>query len=276
MKCRDELLLVRLRGSAPLPKAMQLHFKESGQGSAVVLLHGLFGSSDNWHHIAIRLAESFHVFAVDQRNHGQSPHSEKMNYPLMAADVNEFMASRGIETTVVIGHSMGGKTAMQFALQFPQRVEKLVVADMAPRAYVPAHEKIFAALLALDLRSFSARPEIEDALAPEIPNLVLRRFLLKNLGRNIAGEFFWKINLRGLSENYLQLRKRVSALSPFAKPTLFIRGGKSNYINPEDEPLIRELFPQSEMQTIAEASHWVHADQSEEFLRLALNFLQPV
>lgn len=252
---------------------MQLHFKESGQGRAVILLHGLFGSSDNWHPIALRLAENFHVFALDQRNHGHSPHSDAMNYPLMAGDVDEFMAAHGLATAVVIGHSMGGKTAMQFALQFPQRVEKLVVADMAPRAYAAAHDSIFAALLALDLKSFSTRPEIEDALAPEIRNLVLRRFLLKNLGRDAGGKFFWKINLRGIAENYLRLGEPVSAAAPFTKPALFIRGGKSNYLKPEDEPLIRELFPQSRIETIAAASHWVHADQPEEFLRRLRDFL---
>ena len=252
---------------------MQLHFKESGQGRAVILLHGMLGSSDNWHFIALRLAESFQVFALDQRNHGQSPHSDEMNYRLMAADANEFMAARGLESASVVGHSMGGKTAMQFALQFPNRVEKLIVADVAPRAYAPAHEKIFTALLALDLKSLSSRQAIEDALATEIPNLVLRRFLLKNLGRNVAGGFFWKMNLRGSAENYLQLREPLSAPVPFAKPALFIRGGKSNYINPQDKPKIRELFPQSQIQTMTTAGHWVHADQPEEFLRLVLDFL---
>ena len=197
-----------------------------------------------------------------------------MNYPLMAEDVNKFMASRGLETAMVIGHSMGGKTAMQFALQFPERVERLIVADMAPRAYAPAHEKIIAAQLALDLKSFATRQEIEDALAPEIPELVLRRFLLKNLGRNAAGEFFWKINLRGLAENYPSLREPVSHPGPFTRPTLFIRGGKSNYLNPEDESLIRELFPQAKIQTIAGAGHWIHADAPDEFLRLAWEFLR--
>ena len=252
---------------------MQLHFKESGQGRAVILLHGLFGSSDNWHFIALRLAESFHIFAVDHRNHGQSPHHAEMNYPLMAGDVNKFMAARGLESALVIGHSMGGKTAMQLALQFPERVEKLVVADMAPRAYAPAHDKIFAALLALNLPSFQTRQQIEDALAPEIPNLVLRRFLLKNLGRNTDGNFIWKINLDGLAKNYLKLGEPVAAAAPFAKPTLFIRGGKSKYIKAEDEPLIRELFPRSQIQTIAAASHWVHADEPQEFLRLLFDFL---
>ncbi|HZL77438.1 MAG TPA: alpha/beta fold hydrolase [Candidatus Limnocylindrales bacterium] len=253
---------------------MRLHFKESGQGRALILLHGLFGSADNWHHIALRLAEDFHVFAVDQRNHGQSPHSDEINYPLMAADVNKFMTSCGIESAIVIGHSMGGKTAMQLALQFPGKVEKLIVADMSPRAYAPAHEKILAAQLALDLESFSTRQEIEEALAPEIPNLVLRRFLLKNLGRNSAGEFFWKINLRGLAENSVRLREMISSPAPFTKPALFIRGGKSDYLRAADELEIRELFPQVKIQTIAEASHWVHADQPEEFVRLVLNFLE--
>ena len=252
---------------------MQLHFKESGKGEAVILLHGLFGSSDNWQPIALRLAEKFRVFALDQRNHGQSPHSDEMNYPLMAADVDRFMAARGLATARVIGHSMGGKTAMQFALQFPGRVEKLVIADMAPRAYAPAHDQIFAALLALDLPAFQTRPQIEDALAAGIPNLVLRRFLLKNLGRDDAGKFFWKINLRGLADNYLQLGEPVSAIAPFAKPALFIRGAKSKYLQSGDEPRIRELFPQSQIQTIAEASHWVHADRPEEFLRRLLDFL---
>ena len=252
---------------------MKLHFTESGQGRAVILLHGLFGSADNWHPIALRLAELFHVIAVDQRNHGLSPHSDEMNYPLMAADVNAFMVARGLEKAVVIGHSMGGKTAMQFALRFPERVEKLVVSDMAPRAYAPAHDKIFSALLALDLTAFQTRQQIEDALAVEIPNLVLRRFLLKNLGRAVAGEFFWKLNLRAIAENYPHLREPVSVLIPFLKPALFIRGGRSNYVNPEDEPLIRALFPQVEFQTIAEAGHWLHADAPEEFLRRLLAFL---
>jgi esterase len=252
---------------------VQLHFKDSGQGRALILLHGLLGSSDNWHPIALRLAENFHVFALDQRNHGQSPHSAEMNYSSMAQDVNEFLAARKIEKAFVIGHSMGGKTAMQFALQFPHKVEKLVVADIAPRDYAPAYEKIFAALLALELKTFSARQEIEETLAPEISSLVLRRFLLKNLGRDADGNFFWKINLRGLSENYFQIRAAIPASTPLAKPVLFIRGGKSDYIKPEDEPLMRELFPQSEIQTIHGAGHWVHGDASDEFLRLVLDFL---
>jgi len=252
---------------------MQLNFKEYGQGRPVVLLHGLFGSLDNWHPIALRLAESFRVFALDHRNHGQSPHSTEMDYPVMAADVDRFLTGRGLASAMVIGHSMGGKAAMQLALHFPARVEKLVVADMAPRAYAAAHDKIFAALLALDLPRYQQRAQIEEALAPAIPNPVLRRFLLKNLGRNEAGGLFWKINLPDIAQNYWRLREPVAGEAPFTGPVLFLRGGKSKFILPEDEPLIREWFPAAQIRTIPEAGHWVHSDQPAEFLRLVLEFL---
>jgi pimeloyl-ACP methyl ester carboxylesterase len=171
---------------------------------------------------------------------------------------------------------MGGKAAMQFALQFPKRVEKLVVVDMAPRAYAPAHDAIFTALLALDLQKFENRVQIETALAPEIADLALRRFLLKNLGRNSAGGFSWKINLAGVAKNYPHLCAPVFHPRPFDRPVLLVRGGKSDYLHPNDEPGIHALFPQVNLQTIAGAGHWVHADQPEEFLSMVLKFLRPV
>ena len=252
---------------------MQLHYKMSGQGRAVMLLHGLLGSSDNWHPLALRLAASFQVFALDLRNHGRSPHALEMDYSLMAGDVEEFLIEHRIANVMVIGHSMGGKTAMQFALQFPHRVDKLVVADMAPRAYAPVHHKIFNALLALDLSAFSTRMEMEAALARDIPDLVLRRFLLKNLGRDAAGGYYWRIPLRALSQNYPQLCKPIGPERPFAKPALFLRGGSSNYVNAGDAGLIHELFPRAEMQTIQEAGHWIHGDQPEEVFRRLIAFL---
>lgn len=252
---------------------MQLHFKQLGHGEPLVLLHGLFGQSDNWFGVAPRLAEEFHVFALDLRNHGHSPHHPEMDYPLMAADVGKFFATQMIESAHVIGHSMGGKVAMQFALDFPARVKKLVVVDMAPRAYKRVHDKIFAALLALDLNAFQTRQQIEEALAPEIPSLNLRRFLLKNLGRDDQGSFFWKMNLRGVAENYFQLGKVLAGGKAFDGPALFIRGGRSDYINVSDEMEIQRRFPAAEIQTIPVASHWVHADAPEEFVRLVLEFL---
>lgn len=252
---------------------MQLHFKQLGCGEPLILLHGLFGSGDNWFGVAPKLAEKFHIFAPDLRNHGHSPHHVEMDYPLMAADVEKFFAAQKIETAHVIGHSMGGKVAMQFALDFPARLKKLVVVDMAPRAYARTHDKIFAALLALDLNAFQTRQQIEESLAPEIPSLNLRRFLLKNLGRDEREKFIWKMNLRGVAENYSRLGEVLGAQNHFEKPTLFIRGGKSDYVNAHDETEILKLFPSAEIRTIASADHWVHADAPEEFLRLVLAFL---
>ncbi len=252
---------------------MQLHFQQLGHGEPLVLLHGLFGSGDNWFGVAPKLAVEFHVFAPDLRNHGHSPHHVEMDYPLMATDVEKLFAAQKIQSAHVIGHSMGGKVAMQFALDFPARVKKLVVVDMAPRAYAQSHDKIFAALLALELNLFQNRQQIEEALAPEIPSLNLRRFLLKNLGRDDHGKFVWKMNLRGVAENYVHLGKVLRGGKTFGNPALFIRGGKSDYINAADAAEILILFPAAEIQTIATANHWVHADAPEEFVRLVLEFL---
>jgi pimeloyl-ACP methyl ester carboxylesterase len=252
---------------------MQLHFKQLGRGEPLVLLHGLFGSADNWFGVAPKLAERFHVFILDLRNHGQSPHHAEMDYSQMAADVEKFFVAHQLENAAVVGHSMGGKVAMQFALDFPARVKKLVVVDMAPRAYPRVHDQIFTALLALDLQSFQTRSQMEDALAADIPSLHLRRFLLKNLGRNDDGSFRWKLNLRGVAENYSRLGEVLSAQNHFEKATLFIRGGKSDYIATADELEIKRLFPASQIQTIATANHWVHADAPDEFVRLVLEFL---
>jgi pimeloyl-ACP methyl ester carboxylesterase len=275
---------------------MQLHLKQLGHGEPVVLLHGLFGQADNWFGVAPKLAEKFHLLIPDLRNHGHSPHHPEMDYPLMAADVDKFFAAQQIESAHVIGHSMGGKVAMQLALDFPARVKKLVVMDIAPRAYQRTHDHIFDALLALDLQQFRMRQEIEDVLEPDIPSLGLRRFLLKNLGRDNHGNFVWKMNLRGVAENYLNLGKVVERRSPdrrvvvgeentlhrnpaipndigFAGSTLFIRGGKADYITAADEPEIRQLFPSAKIQTIPEAGHWIHADAPEEFVSMVLDFL---
>ncbi len=252
---------------------MQLFSKEYGQGRAIVLLHGLFGSSDNWHYVAMQLSEHFRVFPLDLRNHGQSPHSDEMNYPLMAADVVKFLDSKNVEAATIIGHSLGGKTAMQFALQFPERTEKLIVEDMAPRAYASVYENFMVAMLALDLSKYQARQQIEEALAPEIPDLTLRRFLLKNLGRNSEGRFFWKIYLEGIRKNAAALRAPISSSTPFTKPALFVRGEKSDYVRVEDEILIRQLFPHSKIESIAGAGHWVHSEKPEEFMSLVREFL---
>jgi len=252
---------------------MKLFFKSYGRGTPLILLHGLFGSVDNWHVIATRLADQFQVVTTDLRNHGQSPHSDEINYPVMAGDMVELLAALGWSSANILGHSMGGKVAMQLALTRPELVQKLIVADMSPRGYTPLHNEIIAALNALDVASFASRTEIEEALAGPIPSLNLRRFLLKSLGRAADGTFEWKINLSGLARGYPNLRAAVTGPRPYTGPTLFIRGSQSEYIRATGEPSILEQFPQSSVTTLEDAGHWLHADNPEEFTRLVREFL---
>jgi esterase len=258
--------------------AMQLHFKKLGQGPPLVMLHGLFGSLDNWLGVAPTLAESFSLYLVDLRNHGQSPHDAEMNYSVMAADVGEFFDRHALDRASVIGHSMGGKAAMQFALNFPARVEKLVVVDMTPRASPLDHEIIFKALLALDPAKFESRRQMEEALEPDIPDLVVRRFLLKNLrsvasSSSSASHFEWRIPLDILFKNYPKICEAMPVHASFPGPVLFLRGGKSHYVPENSLQEIRALFPQARIETISGAGHWVHADAREEFLQRTLKFL---
>jgi esterase len=253
---------------------MQLHFQSFGQGPPLIILHGLFGSLDNWHSISQGLAADFQVFAIDQRNHGRSPHAAEMSYPLMAEDLKEFLANQKLGAINLLGHSMGGKTAMLFALTYPEFVEKLIVVDMAPRVYSERHREILNALSALDLGSLKSRTEMESQLASSIPDLAVRRFLLKNVKRDEAGTFYWQMNLRAIEANYAQLSEAVSSERPFEKPTLFIRGERSNYIRDQDLPAIEKLFPRVEHCKIAGAGHWVHADSPEAFLRKVREFFK--
>jgi esterase len=252
---------------------MQLNFKSLGQGRPLVLLHGLFGSLDNWLGVTPKLAQHFQLFLPDLRNHGASPHSPEMNYPAMAADLAEFFDAQKLDAANLLGHSLGGKVAMQFASQFPHRVEKLIVVDIDPRAYPHEHDVIFAALLSLDLKKFQNRKEVEDTLAPAIPDLTLRRFLLKNLRHTSDSALEWRIPLNAIFENYPKLCRPLPAKEPFSKPTLFIRGGQSPYIDDADYPLIHQFFPAATIETIPQAHHWVHADAPNEFVRLILEFL---
>lgn len=253
---------------------MRLHFRELGHGRPLILLHGLLGSLDNWSGIARRLAEERQVFALDQRNHGESPHHPEMDYPRMAGDVRSFMDTHGLPEVDLLGHSMGGKTAMTLALLHPDRVRRLVLVDIAPRGYARRHDFILDALAALDLSSLRARSEVEQALAPAIPSVALRRFLVKGVGHNRDGSLRWKFNIESLRENYDCLGAAVTGPGRFEKPVLFIRGARSDYINENDEAEIRRLFPSAQMVTIPEAGHWLHAEQPEIFLRHVREFLE--
>jgi esterase len=252
---------------------MRLHFHAQGQGPSLIILHGLFGSSDNWLPIARTLSGRFRVFAVDQRNHGRSPHSGEMNYRLMADDLAEFMDAQGLERASVLGHSMGGKTAMRLAQLHPARIEKLAVADMAPRAYPPAHERIYKALLSLHPAAFRSRPDVGRVLASEIPDEALRLFLLKMLGRRADGTLFWQTGLRELHANSGHLRAALPETPAFQGPALFIRGEESDYVRDDDIPTIRRLFPQATIRTVMGAGHWLHVDAPDAFCRDLRAFL---
>jgi esterase len=252
---------------------MRLHFHVSGEGFPFILLHGFLGSLDNWRATSKRLGSRYQVYSLDLRNHGSSPHSGVMNYPVMARDVCEFMNEQRLPAAFVLGHSMGGKVAMQFATDFPNRVEKLIVVDITPKEYQPMHRPILNALLALDLKTYKSFGEVDTALAAAVREVHVRQFLLKNLTRGKGGQLGWRIHLEAIAENYDDLTTAISPQRKFDHPVCFIRGGRSNYIEESDVSIIREAFPQAKIRTIVNAGHWVHVDAAEEFLRIVTDFL---
>ncbi len=251
---------------------MELYFREFGQGPPIVILHGLLGFFDNWQTIARALADNYWVITPDLRNHGRSPHADTHTYGEMSQDVLSLLDQLGIPSATLMGHSMGGKVAMQLALDHPERIDRLVVIDMAPTAASGGHETIFHALLHLDLQHLRTREEADARLKEHIPDTAVRQFLLKNLTRHSDGSFAWKMNLPVLWKYYSDILSAVNGV-PFAKPALFVRGGNSNYIRPDDEAVIRQLFPRAQIETIVGAGHWVHADKPQELLALLRSFL---
>ncbi len=252
---------------------MELNYKSFGQGDPLIILHGMFGTLDNWQTIAKQLAEDYTVFIVDQRNHGRSPHAPEMDYPTMAEDLHDFMESHWIYKAHLLGHSMGGKTVMQFALTYPQMVDKLVVVDIAPKTYVGGHQVIFEALLSVDLDKLANRKEAEAQLGNYIDDFGVRQFLLKNLTRKKEGGFEWKMNLAAIWAHYQDILKTVTGPEVFAGPSLFIRGGKSNYVATEDMPEIKALFTAAQLATVEDAGHWVHAEAPAILLAKLQKFL---
>ena len=252
---------------------MRLNFQVQGHGRPLVILHGFLGSSDNWRSMSRRLSSRFTVYCLDLRNHGQSPHSDAMDYPIMAADLREFVEEQSLAQVFLLGHSMGGKVAMQFAGQYPERVDKLVVVDIAPKAYPPTHQSLLAALRAVDLRAAKNFSDIDSALRGPIPEAEVRQFLMKNLTRSSDRGFQWRIGLDAIMQNYGALIQAVVVERPFSKPACFIRAGRSNFVADEDAALIRKAFPQAKIEMIARAGHWVHIDAADEFYQTVTGFL---
>lgn len=252
---------------------MKLFYHVTGHGHSFVILHGLFGSSDNWFTLSKFFGEKFKVYAVDQRNHGRSPHSDQFDYRIMADDINNLLIHEGINSVYLLGHSMGGKTAMQFALMYPEKVDKLIVVDIAPKAYPPKHDRIFEALFALRLNKYKTRSELDSAMSQYISDYAVRQLLLKNVYRDDGGNFKWRIDVNALHKNYDRVNEAIGETRQFSGPTLFIRGSKSTYLLEDDEPQIKSIFPFSEFVTIENAGHWVHAEAPQKFGEVVMEFL---
>ena len=255
---------------------LSLNFKTYGQGNPIIILHGLFGTLDNWQTIARQLSEEYLVYLVDQRNHGRSPHTDDFDYSLLAEDLKDFMDNEGMSQATIIGHSMGGKTAMQFAINYPEMVTSLVVVDIAPKAYKGGHQEIFDALLAIDLKKIESRKMADEQLMIPIPDFGVRQFLLKNLTRDKEGGYRWKMNLPAIYKNYQNILATILTDEPYTGPSLFIRGGRSGYIQAEDESLIKSIFSETQIVTISEAGHWVHAEAPKALLSAFENFMVSV
>ena len=242
---------------------VRLHYKDTGKGDPVIILHGLFGSSRNWQGIAKKLAEEFRVIAVDLRNHGQSGSAGSMLYTEMAEDLHHLMSQLSLESPSLIGHSMGGKVAMMTALKYQNRIKRLVVLDIAPVGYGHRYGKIFSALNNLPLSRITSRNEAEKIMDQTINDLDLTRFLLQNLTRSGPG-FQWRINIRAIEENIEFINtfpENVDSMK-WSKPALFLGGKNSKFIQPRFHKAILELFPAAEIELIDNAGHMLHIEHA--------------
>jgi pimeloyl-ACP methyl ester carboxylesterase len=254
---------------------MELFYRQFGEGQPLVILHGIFGISDNWVTIGRRLAEKFSVYIPDQRNHGQSPHSAAFDYDVMAGDLDEFLDTHGLKNPVLIGHSMGGKVAMKYVLENPGKVDRLIVVDMSPRKYDPrlVHQKMIAAMLSVNFGATDSRTEIDKLLSQSIPERRIRQFIMKNLYRPERSTLAWRPNLEAINANLSEVFEGIHHRGSFDGPSLFVAGGRSDYITASDHPDILALFPMAEIKTLPNASHWVHADEPDALCALFSDFL---
>jgi esterase len=256
---------------------MELNYRQySENGAPVLVLHGLFGSLSNWGWHCKQLAQQYAVYGVDLRNHGDSPHSDQLDYQVMAEDVRQLIVRLGLESCCIVGHSMGGKVAMQLALSFPDLIEKLVIVDIAPVSYpedADGHMNVLAAMDAVKLGEIKSRTQAEVTIEDYIPQEATRKFLLTNLVRNKEGSFEWRLDKDSIRKNYANLRAELIATMSFLKPVLFIKGSLSPYIKPEHEAQIKELFPAASVKLFMDAGHWLHAEKPQALQKILLKFL---
>jgi len=248
---------------------MELFYKEYGSGNShLVILHGLLGSGRNWHSVCTSLAEKRHIIIPDMRNHGRSAHSDEHHIADMVGDVLELQNRFGLNSIFLLGHSMGGLAAMDFAFHAPERTAGLIVVDIAPRPHRTGIAFVLDAMAGIKLEKMRSKSEIDEALAVAIPDLLVRQFVLTNLQSGTDG-FRWRTNVPVLRKFLLESQAyQPAAANVFEGPALFIRGGRSGYVRDEDFPLIRHHFPNARIETIDEAGHWVHHDAPGEILLL--------
>ena len=250
-----------------------LHSNIQGTGTPLIILHGYFGMGDNWRSHANKLKDNFEVHVIDQRNHGKSFHSDAFNYDLMVSDLNYYFSHHNINKAIVLGHSMGGKTAMLFAVKYPQLVEKLIIADIAPKYYAPHHDQIISALNRVDFSTLKLRSEIDAILKQSIPEEGVRQFLLKNVYRKTKTEMDFRFHLKSLTENNIEIGKALPEATTYHGETLFLRGENSDYILDEDRDLIQTHFKNAQIKTIKNAGHWLHAENPVDFYTTMMHFI---
>ncbi|TRZ44425.1 alpha/beta fold hydrolase [Robertkochia solimangrovi] len=252
----------------------QLYSKITGKGRPLLILHGFLGMSDNWKTLGSQYAEAgFEVHLIDQRNHGRSFHSENFSYEYMVEDLHNYMVSHKLDKAFLLGHSMGGKTVMKFACTYPDMVEALLVADIAPKSYAPHHQQILDGLTALDFSRINSRNDADDMLSQYINEPGIRMFLLKNLYRKDKDAYGLRINLEVLKDKQTEIGEPLEPGDHYPGPVLFLKGAKSGYIKDEDKSLILEHFPKAEIQIISKAGHWLHAENPKEFFAKSVKFL---
>lgn len=253
-----------------------LHSKIYGEersGTPLLVFHGLFGMLDNWASFAKEFGEMMPCHILDLRNHGKSFHSEEMTHQVLAEDILNYMNAHGIEKANILGHSLGGKAVMTFAISYPEKVEKLIVADISPKAYPPHHQGIIKALQSVDFDTVTSRQEVEEILGNFIAEKSVIQFLMKNLYWTEDKKLNWRFNLKTLAEKYNDFVANAIKFGKFEGETLFIAGANSNYILPQDEFLMRQQFPKYQLATIANAGHWVQAENPKDFNEAVKAFL---
>lgn len=252
---------------------MALNYKVSGTGPPLIILHGFLGSLDNWQTHARSLSDMATVYIVDARNHGRSPHYPEHTYALMAEDLKEFMDEQGISKVSLLGHSMGGKTVMEFANRYPEMIEKLIIADISAREYTWNYDTIFSALHNVKLDEVENRSDAEDMIREVIKEEGMAQFLLKSLDRNPNGSYEWKMNLDVLYKNFDEVIKGIELQGSYAFPTLVIRGANSKYVDDADLKEFKNHFTNLTVVTIENAGHWLHAEAPKQFLEAIKSFL---